>query len=77
MIIVNDFNYCIEDMKEIEDDLDGIERGYTALFSVQEQGQEVVILVFSPEDETLLNLECSNQLRFLLRKIKKNMLLIH
>ena len=74
IIIVNGFNYCIEDMEEIADDLDGIENGYTAIFSVQEQEQESVILVFSPEDETLLNLECSNQLRFLLRKIRKNML---
>ena len=71
VIIVNGENHYVQDLEEAAEALEAVEGGFSAASSVMENGKEAVLLFFTPSDPVLLEASNRNQLKKLLREIKK------
>ena len=71
IIIINGLNYCIQDIEDCADVIDGVEMGFTAVISVMQTSGENILLFYAPKDEQIFEPENINELKALTAKIKK------
>lgn len=71
IIIINGLNYYVQDLEVVADEVPGVRTSDTAVIPVMEDGGESVILFFCPDDEELFEPENINELKTLVKKVKK------
>ena len=71
MIIINGLNYYVQDIESVVDETEGVSTSYTAALSVKSNsGAEEILIVFTPEKETL----SGDEMRELTALIRNNLL---
>lgn len=72
IIIINGLNYYVQDIESVVDDLEEVNSSYTVATSVtNKNGVEEILVFFSPNDESLLEVENTEKLKSLIEKVKK------